>query len=207
MHHSLIDATPAPELGPVESDDRSVLPHPGEAQRPAAPTGPALVSVSALTKSYGRRVAVRDVSFELAPGVTGLLGPNGAGKSTLVRCLAGLSGWDEGEVRIAGIDPAWRARDARGSVGFMPERVSFPPEMRVDHYLRFAAEGKGIARSQRRPAVEAALHRAGLGGVRTRIIDNLSRMSRRLAQTTRRRGNRAPQGVGGDNAEQPEQPA
>jgi ABC-2 type transport system ATP-binding protein len=133
------------------------------------------VSVSHLTKSYGARRAVSDVSFELAPGVTGLLGPNGAGKSTLVRCLAGLSGWDEGEIRIAGVDPAWRARDARGAVGFMPERVSFPPEMRVEDYLRFAAEGKGIRRSERRTAIEGALDRTGLDAVRSRIINNLSK--------------------------------
>lgn len=73
------------------------------------------------------------------------------------------------------VDPSWRARDARGRVGFMPERVFFPPEMRVEDYLRFAAEGKGIARSQRRPAVAAALERAGLEGVRSRIITNLSK--------------------------------
>src|SRR3954470_2512431 len=121
-----------------------------------------LLSVSRLTKSYGGRRAVEDVSFELGRGVTGLLGPNGAGKSTLIRCLAGLGGWDEGEVRLGGIDPAWRSREARGSVGFMPERVSFPPEMRFEHYLRFAAEGKGIPRSERRAAVAAALARAGL---------------------------------------------
>jgi len=148
---------------------------PSGAEPPEAPAVPALVSVSHLTKSYGARRAVSDVSFELASGVTGLLGPNGAGKSTLVRCLAGLCGWDDGEIRIAGVDPSWRARDARGSVGFMPERVSFPPEMRVDQYLRFAAEGKGIARSQRRAAVEAALGRTGLEGVRSRIITNLSK--------------------------------
>ncbi|HET9771772.1 MAG TPA: ABC transporter ATP-binding protein [Acidimicrobiia bacterium] len=141
----------------------------------SAPPAPALVSVSHLTKSYGTRRAVSDVSFELAPGVTGLLGPNGAGKSTLVRCLSGLCGWDDGEVRIAGVDPAWRARDARSRVGYMPERVSFPPEMRVDHYLRFAAEGKGLPRSTRRSAVEGALERAGLLGVRSRIITNLSK--------------------------------
>jgi len=148
---------------------------PEGSQPPPAPAVPALVSVSHLTKSYGARQAVSDVSFELAPGVTGLLGPNGAGKSTLVRCLAGLSGWDDGEIRIAGVDPSWRARDARGSVGFMPERVSFPPEMRVEDYLRFAAEGKGIRRSQRRTAIEGALDRTGLAAVRSRIINNLSK--------------------------------
>ena len=136
---------------------------------------PGLLSVSNLTKSYGGRRAVEGVSFELGPGVTGLLGPNGAGKSTLIRCLAGLGAWDDGEVRVGGIDPAWRSRDARGRVGYMPERVSFPPEMRVEHYLRFAAEGKGIARSERKAAVEAALGRAGLDGVRSRIIANLSK--------------------------------
>ncbi|HVW34916.1 MAG TPA: ABC transporter ATP-binding protein [Acidimicrobiia bacterium] len=136
---------------------------------------PALLCVAGLTKSYGGRRAVSDVSFELGAGVTGLLGPNGAGKSTLVRCLAGLSGWDEGEVRIDGTDPVWRTRDSRSLVGYMPERVSFPPEMRVEHYLRFAAEGKGIPRRDRRAAVEAALARTGLDGVRRRIIPNLSK--------------------------------
>jgi len=144
-------------------------------QTPVAPLAPPRLSVSGLTKSYGGRRAVAGVSFELGCGVTGLLGPNGAGKSTLIRCLAGLGAWDEGEVRIGGIDPSWRSRDARGRVGYMPERVSFPPEMRVEHYLRFAAEGKGIPRSGRRAAIAAALARAGLEEVRSRIIANLSK--------------------------------
>ena len=163
MHQALI-ATSIPKSAEPEGD-----------RTPPASAVPALVSVSHLTKSYGARRAVSDVSFELAPGVTGLLGPNGAGKSTLVRCLAGLSGWDDGEIRVAGADPSWRARDARGSVGFMPERVSFPPEMRVEDYLRFAAEGKGIRRSGRRTAIEGVLDRTGLEGVRSRIIANLSK--------------------------------
>jgi ABC-2 type transport system ATP-binding protein len=163
VHQSLIDS----------SFTEAAEPEGG--QPSPAPAVSALVSVSHLTKSYGARRAVSDVSFELAPGVTGLLGPNGAGKSTLVRCLAGLSGWDDGEIRIAGVDPSWRARDARGTVGFMPERVSFPPEMRVEDYLRFAAEGKGIRRSERRTAIEGALDRTGLEAVRSRIINNLSK--------------------------------
>lgn len=153
----------------------TVTAEPEGSQTSPAPTVPALVSVSHLTKSYGAHRGVIDVSFSLAPGVTGLLGPNGAGKSTLVRCLAGLCGWDDGEVRIGGVDPSWRARDARGRVGFMPERVSFPPEMRVEDYLRFAAEGKGIRRSERRTAIEGALDRTGLEHVRSRIIANLSK--------------------------------
>ena len=118
-------------------------------EEPGAAMGAPLVSVSHLTKSYGPRTAVRDVSFELRPGVTGLLGPNGAGKSTLVRCLAGLAGWDAGEVRIAGLDPSRRPSDARRLVGFMPERVSYPPEMRVEAYLRYVAEVKSIPRRER----------------------------------------------------------
>ena len=138
-------------------------------------TASPLISVANLTRSYGPRAAVEGVSFELAPGVTGLLGPNGAGKSTLVRCLAGLSRWDEGEIRIAGIDPSRRARDARRHIGYMPERVSFPPEMRVGDYLRFAAEARGIPRRQRAAAVETALGQARLEHVAGRIVANLSK--------------------------------
>src|SRR5687767_5719390 len=130
------------------------------AARPQDETPP-LVTVSRLTKSYGSRPAVCDVSFEAGPGVTGILGPNGAGKSTLLRCLAGLSGWDAGEVRVDGVDPARRPGEARRRIGFMPERVAFPLEMRVARYLRFVAEMKGIAARQRAGAVEVALCRAG----------------------------------------------
>jgi ABC-2 type transport system ATP-binding protein len=136
---------------------------------------PVLVSVSSLTKSYGSRTAVSGVSFEARPGVTGILGPNGAGKSTLLRCLAGLSGWDSGEIRIGGVDPARRVAETRRQIGFMPERVAFPLEMRVWRYLRYVAEMKGIARRERTDAVEAVLAQAGLAASRTRIIGNLSK--------------------------------
>src|SRR3712207_1424845 len=57
----------------------------------------------------------------------------------------------------------------------MPERVSFPQEMRVAAYLAYVAAAKGIARRERTSAVELALTRAGLDGVRSRIIGNLSK--------------------------------
>ncbi|MGH9000732.1 MAG: ABC transporter ATP-binding protein, partial [Acidimicrobiia bacterium] len=137
-------------------------------------SGP-LLSVSGISRSYGPRRAVDDVSFELAAGVTGLLGPNGAGKTTLISCLAGIAPWDEGTVRIDGIDLARSPNKARQRIGFMPERVAFPGEQRVDEHLRFVAAAKGIARRGRAGAVDEALATTGLDEVRGRIIANLSK--------------------------------
>ena len=141
----------------------------------ATPGAPPLVSVSHLTKTFGSRTAVRDVSFDAGCGVTGILGPNGAGKSTLLRCLAGLAGWDGGDVAVDGVDPARQPGHARRKIGFMPERVAFPLEMRVAKYLRFVAEMKGIAARGRAEAVETALRQAGLEGSRSRVVGNLSK--------------------------------
>jgi ABC-2 type transport system ATP-binding protein len=60
-------------------------------------------------------------------------------------------------------------------IGYMPERVAFPQEMRVARYLRFVAEMKGIAARARADAIDMALFHAGLDGVGRRIIGNLSK--------------------------------
>jgi ABC-2 type transport system ATP-binding protein len=128
-----------------------------------------------LEKTYGTRRALKGISFGLDNGLVGLLGPNGAGKSTLMRCVAGIQSWDRGRITVDGIDGERQPRALRRTIGFMPERVSFPAEMRTAAYLAFVAAAKGIARSQRAEAVELALSRAGLDGVRSRIIGNLSK--------------------------------
>jgi ABC-2 type transport system ATP-binding protein len=143
--------------------------------RVTAPAGPALVAVRGLCRSYGSWRAVRDVSFELGPGVTGLLGPNGAGKTTLLRCLAGITGWDTGTVRVDGVDLSRRPAEGRRRIGFMPERVAFPADMRVAEYLRFVAAVKSVPRRSRAEEVAAALATTGLGASRDRIIANLSK--------------------------------
>jgi ABC-2 type transport system ATP-binding protein len=134
-----------------------------------------LLVVSNLTRRYGTRTAVDDVSFSLGPGITGLLGPNGAGKSSLMTCMAGIAAWDAGSIRIGDADVARSPRAARKLLGFMPERVAFPNEMRVAEYLAFAAEAKRIPRAQRSAAVEQAIARTGLGAVPDRIVGNLSK--------------------------------
>jgi ABC-2 type transport system ATP-binding protein len=126
-------------------------------------------------KTYGSRQALRGVDCRLDNGLIGLLGPNGAGKSTLMRCLAGIQSWDRGRIAVDGVDAERHPRRLRRLVGFMPERVSFPGDMRVAAYLSYVAAAKGIRRSERAAAVELAITRAGLDGVRSRIIGNLSK--------------------------------
>jgi ABC-2 type transport system ATP-binding protein len=140
-----------------------------------APADRALVAVRGLCRSYGSRRAVRDVSFELGPGVTGLLGPNGAGKTTVLRCLAGITSWETGTVHLDGVDVSRRPAEARRRIGFMPERVAFPTDMRVAEYLRFVAEVKSLPRRCRAGEIDAVLGMTGLGASRDRIIANLSK--------------------------------
>jgi ABC-2 type transport system ATP-binding protein len=153
----------------------SARPHSVAAGRPGSAAPPPLLATSPLNRSYGSRRAVRDVTFELRPGVTGLLGPNGAGKSSLLTCLAGIAGWDDGSVQIAGVDLARHPNEARRHIGYMPERVAFPAEMRVEEFLRFVSTVKGIRRAERAAAIEPVLERTGLADVRSRVIGNLSK--------------------------------
>jgi ABC-2 type transport system ATP-binding protein len=142
------------------------------------PAEPALVAVRGLCRSYGSWRAVRDVSFELGPGVTGLLGPNGAGKTTLLSCLAGITSWDTGSVRVDGVDLSRRPAEARRRIGFMPERVAFPADMRVAEYLRFVAAVKSVPRRTRADEIADVLATTGLEASRDRIIANLSKGNR-----------------------------
>jgi ABC-2 type transport system ATP-binding protein len=136
---------------------------------------PVGVSVRSLSKSYGNRSAVTDISFEVGHGVTALLGPNGAGKTTIIRCIVGLHSWNQGTIEVGGVDALADPRAARGKVGYMPERVAFPSEMRVGAYLEFAARMKKVPRRQRAEAVSTAIARLDLDGVADRIISNLSK--------------------------------
>jgi gliding motility-associated transport system ATP-binding protein len=141
----------------------------------AAPDSTSLLTVSHLTRRYGARIAVNDVSFTLGPGITGLLGPNGAGKSSMMTCLAGIASWDSGSIRVGTADVARNPSAARKLIGFMPERVAFPNEMRVEEYLMFAAAAKKIPKAERQATVELAMRRTGVAHMRTRIVGNLSK--------------------------------
>src|SRR4030067_1024438 len=71
---------------------------------------PPIISVQNLRKTYGKTIAVDDISLEVAEGeIFGLLGPNGAGKTTTVECLQALRHPDSGNIRVLGLDPLTQA--------------------------------------------------------------------------------------------------
>ena len=135
-----------------------------------------MIQVERLTKRYGSRTAVRDVSFEVQKGeIVGFLGPNGAGKSTTLRMITGYLHPTGGRVRIDGIDAFERPIEARRLFGYMPEGVPLYEEMRVFEYLRYRGELKGLPSKALGDAVERALDQAGVVDARERIIGQLSK--------------------------------
>lgn len=101
------------------------------------------VEITGLSKWFGNKVAVSEVSIDFAPGVTGLLGPNGAGKTTMMRVVAGLQVASQGSVAILGSDP--RANpDIYSKVALVPEDEAVYGHLTASEFVRLAARLSGI---------------------------------------------------------------
>jgi len=128
-----------------------------------------------LTRLYGGRAAVSDVSFNLAKGqVLGFLGPNGAGKSTTMKMLTGNLAPSMGSVKICGVDMIENPKEAKKLIGYLPEMRPLYKEFTVDEYLTIAARLHNVPGKQIKKAVETAKERCGLGHMSKRLIENLS---------------------------------
>jgi len=135
-----------------------------------------LISVNNLTRHYGDYCAVDNISFELAAGdILGFLGPNGAGKSSTMQMLTGNLAPTFGEININGIDLLEQPKAAKASLGYLPENPPLYKEMTVTEYLQFCGRLHLINKSQLDDACNSAIERCGLGDVRHRLINNLSK--------------------------------
>ncbi len=103
----------------------------------------ATVELKHASRWYGNVVAVNDVSYSLAPGITGLLGPNGAGKSTVLHMIAGLLRPSAGEVLIDGAAAAGRP-EVYARVGLVPEREAVQPFLSGAEFVRMNAKMQGM---------------------------------------------------------------
>lgn len=153
-----------------------------QAARPGS-LGPAseiesAVTVRDLTKQFGRRPALRHVSFAARPGeIVALWGPNGAGKTTVLRCLMGLYAFD-GDVTVAGIDVKRDRRRARARIGFLPQELRLREDLTVRETVAFYGRLRGLTAA----AAETGLARWSLASIADAPVGTLSGgMKQRLA--------------------------
>ena len=129
-----------------------------------------MITVTDVTKRYGRRTAISSVSLTLHAGeVTLLLGPNGAGKSTLLRCLLGITDFD-GEIRVSGLDPRVNGWAVRSLIGYMPQTGGLHPDLTVEDTMRLYADLRRAPRER----CAVLLEEAGLSGHKSVRVGELS---------------------------------
>lgn len=145
-----------------------------------------IVELDGLSKRYGGRLAVDDVSLQLERGeVFGLLGPNGSGKTTTILMLLGLTDPDDGKVRVMGMDPARAPLSVKRHVGYLPENVGFYEDLTGLENLSYIGRLNGMSRAAANRRAAELLGRIGLGGAAGRRVGGYSRgMRQRLGIAT-----------------------
>jgi gliding motility-associated transport system ATP-binding protein len=135
-----------------------------------------LVLAEHVTKWYGPRRAVTDVSFAIEQGeIVGLLGPNGSGKSTIFRMITGYLVPTSGRIEVAEHDIVTDSLSVRRLISYVPEDAPLYDHMRVGEFLRFMANLKGLRGRAAEAAVNEAAERLALTRVMTLLTAKLSR--------------------------------
>jgi ABC-2 type transport system ATP-binding protein len=134
--------------------------------------GPA-VRLEHVTKRFGHRNAVSDLTLEVPRGVIcGLLGPNGSGKTTTIRMIMGILRPDEGSVALFGGDPT---ATRRTKLGYLPEERGVYKKMKCLDFITFLAEIRGVPRPEGRRRGLAWLERLGLRDWADKKVEDLSK--------------------------------
>lgn len=135
-----------------------------------------MINAQSVTKMFGPKTAVDNVSFEVKQGeVLGFLGPNGAGKSTTMRMLTGFIPMSSGKITIDEHDIAEDPVAAKALIGYLPENAPSYPDMTVEAFLKFIADAKGLTGEDKKAAVQKAIDTCKLEKVRKQTIDTLSK--------------------------------
>jgi ABC-2 type transport system ATP-binding protein len=134
-----------------------------------------LIEVRGLTKQYGEKTALDNVSFSIGGEILGLLGLNGAGKSTTMNILTGYISPTSGTVSIDGHDMQKEPKEAKSVIGYLPEQLAFYNDMRVNEYLDFVSDLKGIKKRDKKAQIDSACEKVGISHIKERLIRNLSK--------------------------------
>lgn len=135
-----------------------------------------MIEVQNLTKSYGGTLAIQSLNFKIQKGeVVGFLGPNGAGKSTTMKIITGFMAPTSGQAVVGGFDVFENPIEVKKRIGYLPETPPVYGDMKVEDYLRYVAELKGVDPSRIRGNVSNAIEKTQLQAVHKRMIQNLSK--------------------------------
>lgn len=135
-----------------------------------------MIEVENLTKQFGAKCAVDNLTFTVAKGeVLGFLGPNGAGKSTTMRMITGFIPPTSGDARVCGISVIDSPAQAKTKIGYLPESAPLYNDMTVLGFLKFCAEIRGLKGVAKNDAVERAIETCFLNTVARQSIDTLSK--------------------------------
>ncbi len=147
-----------------------------------------VLRAAALTKSYGRRVVVREVGLEIRQGeVVGLLGPNGAGKTTTFYMVVGLTRPDSGQVYLGEEDitelPMYQR--ARAGIGYLPQEASVFRKLSAEENVLAILETRGLPGSEQRALARQLLEELGIAGMARQPAYTLSGGERRRLEICR----------------------
>lgn len=135
-----------------------------------------MIQVDGLTRYYGSKRAISDVTFNVNKGeILGLLGPNAAGKTTTMRILTCFMPPTSGKATIAGHDIFSESMAIRQITGYLPENPPLYMDMTVLDYLDFVAKLKGVPKDRRKAEVQTVVEKVSVGPVQHRVIGKLSK--------------------------------
>jgi ABC-2 type transport system ATP-binding protein len=136
----------------------------------------ATIQVSSVSKSFGSRTAVDNLTFHVRKGeVVGFLGPNGAGKTTTMRLLTSYYTPDSGAIRVNGVDTQEQDLATRASIGYLPENNPLYEDLLVSEYLEFIADLRRLSRADRRRNMDMVVDEMSISDVYYRPIAQLSK--------------------------------
>src|SRR6202007_126512 len=135
-----------------------------------------MITVEKLTKSFGPKLAVDNISFSVEKGeVLGFLGPNGAGKSTSMRMITGFLPPSAGKVSVCGFDVVDESLKSRSKIGYLPENAPMYSDMSVLGFLSFCAELRGLFGEAKAKAIDRVVQLCFLQPVLLQSVDTLSK--------------------------------
>jgi ABC-2 type transport system ATP-binding protein len=145
-----------------------------------------MLQVDHLTKRYGERTALADLSLSIEAGqFVVLLGPNGAGKSTLFQVLTGLFAADEGDVTLEGHSLRHEPTRVLAKIGVVFQQQALDLDLSVQRNLKFHADLHGLPGRVATERIGQVLERIGLAGEAGRVVRELSGGNRRKVELAR----------------------